>query len=430
MGLLLNLLYAIVLLIASPWLVYRGYKTGRYREGWKSKLWGMVDVPPRKAETRRIWLHAVSVGEVQLIRSFVEAIPEEIENVELIVSTTTSTGMELARRIFPNQHVIYMPLDFTWAVNRTLRTIDPQLLVLGELEVWPNLINATKKQGCKIAIVNGRLSEKSFQGYQRIAKWIRPIFRKLDWVGVQDATYQSRFVELGTDPVNTVVTGTVKFDGAESNRNHAEIVSRKTELLLRQDNLVWVVGSTQDPEEQYAIEAMKGLMKDFPQLKLIVVPRHQERFEEVADLIVQSQIPFVRRTLIKGAGSPIDPHWRIMLGDTIGELRWWWGMADIALVGGSFGSRGGQNMIEPAAFGVSTAFGPNTKNFPDVVRMLLNHQAATQLTGLSDIENWAREQLGNPAVRIGIGQRAIEVVESNRGAINRTIKALGQLLSV
>ena len=240
---------------------------------------------------------------------------------------------------------------------------------------------------------------------------------------------------LGCDPTRVVETGNTKFDGATGDREDPEVLRRREELNLRPDDVVWLCGSTQSPEEQLCLDAYRRLGPQYPHLKLILVPRHAERFDEVANEVAGTKLPWLRRSEMsvkaKGDGSSAawkTEDWKIFLADSVGELRWWWGLADIGFVGGSFGSRGGQNMIEPCAYGVATSFGPNTRNFADVVQLLLEGGAAVQLVEPPSLETWVRQMVEHPSERQEIAAKARQVTSEHRGAIDRTWKALSVLL--
>jgi 3-deoxy-D-manno-octulosonic-acid transferase len=423
MGWILNIAYLIVLIAATPWMVWRSLRTGRYREGWNQKLLGRL---PTRAESEPcFWLHAVSVGEVQLLRTLVGELEKRQPNVPIVVTSTTKSGIDLAKKLFAKHQVAYCPMDFTWAVRNAIRRLRPRMIVLVELELWPNLIRIADQSGCPVAIVNGRLSERSFKGYRRLRWLTKKVLNHVRWIGVQDQTYRSRFVELGARAECVTVTGSMKFDGAESNRLHPEILARQRQLQLTRAERVWVVGSTQEPEEQYAIDAFVALASRYPDLRLIIVPRHPERFEQVAHWIRDSNMLWIRRSEM--AGEHASGDWRILLGDTIGELRWWWGLADIGFVGGSFGDRGGQNMIEPAGFGVATSLGPNTWNFRDIVELLTRENAVQTLGEPAELVGWVSRMLDNPGEAASMGDRAKQIVGMHRGATQTTVDNLVEL---
>jgi 3-deoxy-D-manno-octulosonic-acid transferase len=385
------------------------------------------------------------VGEVNLLEPLLKKIRGQQPDWECVVSTTTKTGMALARKKYANLTVFYCPLDFTWAVAAAMRRIRPDALVLAELELWPNLIRAAKRRGAKVAVINGRLSEKSYRGYRRIRWFIGRLLRCIDIIAVQDETYAGRFADLGADKAKIDVTGSMKFDGAETDRQNPK-TRRLCQLAgIGEGDIVFLAGSTQDPEEAAAIEIFKHLAEEFPRLKLILVPRHPERFGEAAYLLDQSGVVWQRRTALGnphprplsqrergefvGLAVQLPPQpARVLLVDVVGELGAWWGAARIAFVGGSFGRRGGQNMIEPAAYGAAVSFGPNTWNFRDIVTTMLEHQAAVVLNDPTELEQFLRRCLNDPVYAVDLGQRAQSLVKAQLGATDRTLLLLKDLI--
>jgi 3-deoxy-D-manno-octulosonic-acid transferase len=427
-----NFVYAAILFALLPWIVWRSVKTGRYRAGWRQKLFGLdrhsiSDFASRAeaVDSPTIWLHGVSVGEVQLIVPLLNRMRAQHPDARFAVSTTTESGWELAKKLLPADVLLfYFPLDFSWAVRRTLATLDPALIVLGELELWPNLMDAAHARDVPVAIVNGRLSQRSYAGYRRLAWLTRPMLAKLSLVAAQSETYAQRFRACGASRT-TEVTGSIKFDNVVSDRSCASVESLRQLVGIAPSDRVWVVGSTQAPEELAAAQAWQQLRSQFATLKLIVVPRHPDRFDEVFHLLGTLDARVVRRSSLHAA-IPNDA-WDILLVDTVGELKWWWGLAEIALVGGSFGTRGGQNMLEPAAFGANVAFGPNTANFRDIVDLLLAGDAAVCLPTLAELEPWLRQELNDPQAGQARGRRAQAIVARQQGALERTVTALNQL---
>lgn len=433
----LNLLYILLLLLFSPWMLWRRVTQGRYRYGWNCKLLGMLPQIPQASESKILWFHAVSVGELQVIRPLVERAERELPLAKIFVTTSTDAGFALACKLYNNHTVSYAPMDFSWAISNALSRVQPDLIILAELELWPNWIRLATRRKIPIAVINGRLSQRSLAGYRRLHKFVRSIVSKITWVGAQNKTYHARFVDLGIPSTQVEITGNIKFDGANYDRVHPEVIRRGIELGLRSpqsnattpntdNSVVWLCGSTQSPEEQICLDAFKTLAPRFPTLKLILVPRHPERFEEVARLIQQTELPSLRRSQM--AEAPADSNWRIFLADSVGELRWWWGLADIGFVGGSFGSRGGQNMIEPCAVHVATSFGPNTKNFADVVQILLEGNGAVSFTEPNQLLDWTTEMIENASTREALASRGQQIAMSHRGATDRTWERLVQLL--
>jgi 3-deoxy-D-manno-octulosonic-acid transferase len=431
MGFLLNVAYLAAILLALPWLLYQRLRHGKYREGWDAKFWGRLS--RRSGNKPCIWLHAVSVGEVNLLEPILKRWEARHPDWDCIISTTTQAGHQLATKKYAPRQVIYCPLDFTWAVRRAMRRLRPNLLVLTELELWPNLVAAARQHGAKVAVVNGRLSEKSYRGYQRLAWLVRGVLRQIDLIAAQNQDYCERFLSLGARSSSLHITGSIKFDGARTRRDN-EYTQRLARLAgIGSDDVVFLAGSTQDPEESLALAVFESLAPDFPQLRLILVPRHPERFDEVADLLNRRGIPWLRRSkltpdscLPTSVPSSMSP--RVLLIDAVGELGSWWGAAKIAFVGGSLTQRGGQNMIEPAAYGAAVSFGPNTWNFRDVVALFLDRRAAVVVHNVAELETFVRRCLTDPPFADDLGRRAQELVLQQQGAADRTIELLDHLV--
>jgi 3-deoxy-D-manno-octulosonic-acid transferase len=327
-------------------------------------------------------------------------------------------------------------------------------LVLAELELWPNLLLAAKGQGVRVAIINGRMSDTSFPGYRRLRPLFARLLRQIDLIAAQSAESAERFRALGA-PANRVhVTGSLKYDGAATDRNQPSTLALRQLAGFADDDIVFLAGSTQEPEEEYAVDIFRRLATEHPRLRLVLVPRHPERFDAVARLLDETNLSWHRRTELQcqppaepGAGGiavaatsiggsaqqppappGVLPPRPILLVDTVGELGAWWGTASIAFVGGSFGSRGGQNMIEPAAYGAAVAFGPNTRNFRDVVAALLAANAALVVRDADDLESFVRRSLEEPAWAAAFGARAQAFVNTQLGATARTAILVESLL--
>lgn len=421
---LLNLVYLLLIVLFSPVLLYRAVRQGKYRQGWGEKLLGLV--PRRQPRKMCLWLHAVSVGEVNLLGSLLREIAAAQPDWECVVSTTTLTGMALAGKKYPHLSCFYCPLDFSWAVRTAVRRIRPDVLVLVELELWPNLIRAARESGARVAVINGRLSERSLRGYRRIRPLVGWLLRQVDLVAVQDAVYADRFCQLGARPETVHVTGSMKYDGAETDRQNATTQRLRRLAGLADDDLVFLAGSTQEPEEAAALAAFQELAPQWPKLRLILAPRHPERFEAVARLLDRTGLSWQRRSALTEARP--EPDARILLVDTVGELWAWWGTAHVAFVGGSFGNRGGQNMIEPAAYGAAVCFGPNTDNFRDIVATMLAHRAAVVVRDGRQLKDFLRRCLEDPLFAESLGSGAKQLVASQLGATKRTFSLLAGLL--
>jgi 3-deoxy-D-manno-octulosonic-acid transferase len=426
---LLNLLYLLLLFAASPWLLYKAVTTGKYRRGMFRKLLGLTSI--RKGDRPCVWFHAVSVGEVLLLRRVIARFRERYPAYECVLSTTTNTGYDVAVEKFPDLTVFYWPFDFTWAVKRALRRIRPHLVVLAELELWPNFIRITKGNGIPLAVINGRMTEQSFQGYRRLRRALGGVLASVDLYAVQTAEYAERFAALGIPRERIHVTGSVKYDGVNTDRNNSRTRQLGQLLNVQPDQLIWIVGSTQAPEEQIALDIYRKARERFPNLRLFLVPRHAERFDEVANLVKSSGLPLLRRRQLQpGHLATSSPFHQVILIDTLGELGALWGLADLAFVGGSLSGRGGQNMIEPAASGVAVTFGPEVWNFQDTVDRLLERRAAVQVADAVELERETLRLLGDAQGRAALGHAAQSFVQSQQGATAQTLDLLEQLLPV
>ena len=420
-----NVVYLVLLLGISPWLIYQSVRHGKYRDGFAARFLGRV--PVRNNARPCIWLHAVSVGEVNIVATLIPMLRQRWPGHDLYITTTTASGYRLARKKFAEWDVSYAPLDFSWAIRTAMQRIRPSALLLMELELWPNLIGIAHNQNVPAAIVNGRLSEKSHAGYQRIRSLIAPTLRRLDLIAVQNETYADRFRSLGSRSGRVTITGNVKFDSVEFDRANPRTERLRSIAGIDSTHRVFVAGSTQAPEEQVALAAWQRVATANPDLWLLIVPRHPERFNEVATLLDTCGLAWIRRSTVDKSPGPA----RIMLVDTIGELAAWWGVADVAFVGGSLGDRGGQNMIEPAAFGAAVCFGPNTKNFRDVTESLIAENAAAVVHDANEMATFLNEHLNDRFTDSGantMGDRASSFVATQAGATERTAEALAQFV--
>lgn len=424
---LLNAVYLAIIAVCSPLIIWQSLRTGKYRDGHREKLLGLV--PRRDGDSTCLWIHAVSVGEVNLVAILLRELRAAHPEWQFVVSTTSRTGYELARKKYADHTVFYCPLDFSWAVHRAMHRIRPTMLVLTELELWPNLILAARRFGARVAIVNGRMSDHSFPGYRRFRPLVRRLLNHIDLIASQNEETAGRFRALGASPEKVHVTGSLKYDGAQTDRQNPRTTSLRQLASIADDDIVFLAGSTQEPEEQYALDIFRRLAKQYPRLRLILVPRHPERFDAVAKLLDATSLPWQRRSQLTEHSSLLDFRSSILLVDTVGELGAWWGAAHIAFVGGSFGDRGGQNMIEPAAYGAAVSFGPNTRNFRDIVTSLLAANAAFVVHNCDELEAFVRRCLEEPAYANALGTRAQQLVAGQLGATKRTVALIESLLA-
>lgn len=429
MAYVLDLLYLALLAISSPLLLSRAWRQGKYREGWAAKLLGRA--PRRIGDRPCLWFHAVSVGEVKLLRPMIEDLERRRPDWEIVISTTTPTGLAVARREYPDLVTFYAPLDFSWAVRRALARVRPTALALVELELWPNLVAMAKRAGARVAVVNGRLSARSYRGYRMIRWAIGPILRRLDCVAAQTDEYATRFIDLGVPCDRVRITGSVKYDGLESNRDNPQTRAIRKALGLSPADVVFVAGSTMEGEEEAALAAYRAARAGNSSLRLVLVPRHAERFEKVAASLIEQGVRLIRRSRpgeIFGSGPGPEPP--VALIDTMGELSAVWGLADVAFVGGSlYPGRGGQNMMEPAAFGAAVLFGPYTENFREAVEGLLARGGACRVADAAMLARALQADLDDPEAALARGNAAQAFVHAQNGASARTLAELDRLIS-
>ncbi len=417
-----NGLYLVVLVLLSPWLVWRAVRTGRYRRGLAAKLLGRVpphpNPPPQGGREIVVWFHGVSVGEIHLLVTLVTAYRKRHPNARCVISSTTDTGLAEARAKFPDCAVIAWPFDFSWAVANALDAVKPDLVVLAEAELWPNFLAAASRRSIPVVVVNARLSPRSFGRYRSVAGIARRLLlRHVRAVGAQSSEYAERFRELGVRDVR--VTGSVKYDGAVGDRNTPK--GRELKRLLNVP-LLLVAGSTHAPEESIVLGAFRQMRERFPNLHLLLVPRHPDRFAEVAKLVADSVVPFVRRSEIT---EPLPNPPPVILLDTVGELGAAWGLADVGFVGGTLdGLRGGQSMIEPAGYGVPTVFGPHVWNFRDAARRLVEAGGATMVRDAGEVDPALAALLADESKRAAMGAAARRLVREQQGATARTLDLL------
>jgi len=410
----LDIAYFCGLGAASPWLFRR-----KARAQLVAKFTGRIQLP---AKTRpRVWFHAVSVGEVHLLRTLVSSFRVANPNAEAVISSTTATGLTEARRIFPDLAVVPYPFDFSWAVRRARNAIQPEILVLAESELWPALLMDAERAGVPVVVVNGRLSPKSLRRWQSIAPLARMLFGRIAHFGVQSPEFRDNLLRLGVPPDRVTVTGSIKYDGVENRRDNPTTQHLRRLFGLRPSDVVLVAGSTQAPEEQGVVDIYRRLRAECQALRLLVVPRQVDRFDDVADYLGRTGLPFVRRSkLTEKVPGPDD----VILVDTIGELRATWGLADIAFVGGSLdGRRGGQNMIEPAAYGAAVVFGEKVWNFRSTADALVNAGGAMCVPDFAALSDAVRSFL-DPGWRTSFGAAARQFVLSQQGATDRTLQVI------
>jgi 3-deoxy-D-manno-octulosonic-acid transferase len=428
MRFLLDAVYVLAGIAVSPILLYRVIRHGRYRSGWGQRF-GKLD--RRDPQKKCIWLHAVSVGEVNAAQTLIAEIEKQFPDFEIVISTTTDTGFAQAGKLFGTRlQVFYFPFDLSWVVRRAFERVRPSVCLLMELEVWPNFIFAAHARDIPVVVLNGRISDKSFSRYSKIKSVTRTFFGKIDMVLAQTQEYAQRFRELGCPADRVMVTSSLKYDTAQV----ADRVP-SAETLAEQLNLagakLWVAGGTGNDEEKIILDVHKSLLQEeeFHGLRLAIVPRKPERFEEVAQLIEQAGFPLVRYSRLKESGARAKADGEaVILGDTMGDLRKFYSLASMIFVGRSLVPMGGSDMMEAAALGKCTLFGPHTFNFRQTVDALLTGQGAIRVVDKDDLLKTMKQCLSEPDYASRIARSGQAVIKQNQGATARTMDVLRKLL--
>ena len=420
---LYNILFPAVFLFMLPKFVSRMLRRGGYGRHFEQRVGHFgTRTKARLREAPRVWVHAVSVGEIYVALRFLKAWRAACPDTRFALSTTTSTGHAIARReLDPRDVLFYFPVDLPLVVGKVLRIVNPVRLILVEGEFWPNLIRLADRRGIPVSLINGRMSEKSFRGYRLLRSLTADVLRRVDPVCVQGTLDAERMMALGARPESVRIMGTVKFDVAERDpageAAAAEILQR---IGVPDDAVILLGGSTWPGEEEVLCRLYRRLKPIHPQLFLILVPRHAERADEVVRCLEQQQLAFLRRSRLTEPCAPAD----VLLIDTTGELRNFYSQADIIFVGKSLTEHGGQNPIEPALYGKAVITGPNMENFPAVMECFNARDALLRAADAAELGAAVERLLADPALRAGYGERAATVVSENRGVIEKTVEAL------
>jgi 3-deoxy-D-manno-octulosonic-acid transferase len=421
MPLVFDALYLAALSLAVPWL----YLFGKRRLSWRERLFG----PPPLPHTAKpvAWFHGVSVGEIHLLRTLVAAFRRRHPDWQCVVTSTTDAGLSEAQHCFADLPICRRPLDFSWSVRRAFDAVHPNLIVLAESDLWPNFLREARRRSVPVAVVNGRMSPRSFHRFLRLRPLAGMLLKPVDVFAVQTEEYAQSLRQLGVQSERICATGSIKYDGVTTQHDNPKTVALRELFGISRGDLVFIAGSTQEPEEAIALDIFRRERERHPNLRLILVPRQPERFESVAELSRNSAMPFVRRSELC---EPPPGRPAVILLDTIGELGAAWGLADIAFVGGSLdGKRGGQNMIEPAAYGAAVAFGPHVWNFRDTAERLSTAGGAVQVYDAQGLAVVVGRWLADAAERERFGAAARQFVLSQQGATERTMAVIDKLIS-
>ncbi|MCU1267951.1 MAG: hypothetical protein JWM21_4269 [Acidobacteria bacterium] len=434
MYLIYSLLLGLGFVLMLPRLLLDAWRHGKYISGLGERLGNLEEFDHHRPV---IWLHCVSVGEVQAARPLFQALRREFPNYSIAVSTVTVTGQRLARELFQNEggKVFYFPLDWRWTVRRVLRNVRPALVLIMETELWPNFLFECREQATPIAIVNGRLSERSFKRYKLVRRFIARVLDCLDLAVMQTEADAARLRSLGLQSERVLVSGNMKFDAGTTDQTNSLTKELAARFQLGDGQLVLLAASTHEPEERIVLEVFNCLRSsmDLATLRLIIAPRHPERFAIVAGLLDGSNLSWCLRS---AAPAPADNEVDVILLDSIGELKSLFPLASLVFVGGSIAPIGGHNVLEPAAAGAAIVTGPYTQNFDEIVRTFTAKGALIQITPANDNEmvsllsDVCAKLLRDPERRRELAVRAAILVEENRGATARTMQILKTMLKI
>ncbi len=409
----MRLLYTFIMSLLLPMallrLLWRSRQAPAYRQRWRERLgWG-----PAPPQTGGLWIHAVSVGEVQAIAPLIRQLLQTSPEYPVCVTTTTPTGSAQVSKLFAEQvfHV-YLPYDLPVCLNAFLNRVKPNKLLMVETEVWPNLLYLCRQRGIHTLLANARMSVRSQRGYWRLRHFSRQVFGSIDQVAAQTEADAQRLIDLGVAKSAVQITGSIKFDThlPASMTEQAEVMR-----LAWRDRPVWIAASTHHGEDEIILAAHQAVLTQKPDALLILVPRHPERFTQVAALINSHGFSYTKRS----QHPPTTTDIPIYLGDTMGELPMLIGSAQVAFIGGSLVNTGGHNMLEAAAQGVPTCFGPHTFNFANISEQLIERGAARRIQDAESLSRLLIDWLSDASQRTLAGEAGRQLVEENRGALQR-----------
>ena len=421
-----RIFYSFALIIISPLIVFylyilRGKKNQGYRAHFKERF-GFVSKSLFTVKTKPLVFHCASVGEVLAATPLIKALQKVHPNLNILITCNTPTGREQILSQFKNTVACsYLPIDFPFATARFLKRIKPQALCILETELWPNLMAISHKKNIPVLVINARLSEKSQQGYQKVAKLTHIIMRSITVLASHNKTDAKRFIELGLEASKSHVTGSIKFDITPSEEQLAKVLNLK-QLYSSNERFVWVAGSTHPVEHELVLSAHQELLKKQPNALLIIAPRHPEQFDKVAELLTQSPLSFSRRSQNNYNNE------QVLLADTLGELQYLYGAANVSFIGGSLIRRGGHNPLESAAFSVGVITGPHTYNFDHVYPELTKLKGAVVVDSNDELAKQLITFSQNTKACQTLGIKAAQCVTKNQGAIQKTLTIINQYL--
>jgi 3-deoxy-D-manno-octulosonic-acid transferase len=420
----MRIAYSLIFYLLIPFillrLLWRSIKAPDYRQRWRERFACYDRILPQNI----IWFHAVSVGEAEALFPLIRRLQQKKPHEKIVVTTTTPTGSVRVLAVLGQsvEHV-YLPYDTPDIVKRFLRVFKPKLAVIMETEIWPNLFTYCGKNDIPLYVINARLSEKSARGYQKIPALIHSVFDNVKLVATQTQEDAERYIAIGANPNRVKTVGNIKFDIEVPEEIIVEGKQLKESEL--KDRFVWIAASTHQGEEQIFLDAYKEIKNSIPELLLLIVPRHPERFPEVGALCTQNALTVINRTSKQSCNQEAD----VYLADTMGELKMLYAAADVAFIAGSMVAVGGHNLLEASAIGVPVLFGPYMANFKEIANKVLAYKAAIQCHDKDDIVRVIRQLHSDMDYRDLLVENGKEFIYQNRGALNRLCEILAEELS-
>lgn len=405
----------LLFLIALPKLLWHWLFLNKYSQSLRYRLGFAFPHFSFKQGQKVIWIHTVSMGETRAIIPLYQRLRQTYPQAAIVISTTTETGNAEAKRSMPGADAhFFLPLDFSWIMRKLIRRIQPTMLILCESDFWYHLLKIAKDQGAKVVLVNAKVSQKSAKRFQKIPFFIKRLFSQFDLLFIQSALYQKRFLDMGVPSEKTHITGNLKLDAPAKKMSDEECVAFRQKLKIEPTDPLLVIGSTHSPEEQWLLSALDLVWKEIPALKVLLVPRHPERFNEVAHLLSDRALSFNRYSDAMPKGE------RLTLIDTMGQLGKCYQIADLAIVAGSFASHiGGHNVFEPVVYGIPVLFGPHMHGQPDLTELVLSAQAGMQVK-MEDLHKKLIDLLQNASLRREYSTSCQTLAQAMQGAAERT----------
>lgn len=415
MRLIYTFFYCLLLPFILLRLFWKGKEFPNYRKRWQERF-GYLPLPELSSS---IWIHAVSLGEVIAAIPFIKSIKSYYPQLNLIVTTTTATGSQRVLQTFNKNEVyhVYVPYDYPHAIKKFLNHINPLLVIIMETELWPNILYYCKKRRIPVLIANARLSLNSVNGYKKIGSFVRTMLNSVDLIAAQSKLDAERYLDLGVDPSRVSIVGSIKFDITITD----DLIANGLKLRVRwggNDRAIWIAASTHEGEEEKVLQALKEIRKSIPNILLVLVPRHPERFQKVIELCKLRGFETISYKKQEICSSTTD----IIVGDTIGELLLFYAASDVAFVGGSLVNIGGHNLLEPAALALPIITGNYLSNFQEISKLLDDANALIRVNNAEELANAVVMFFKDKEIKIKRGKAGLKVIEQNRGALNKLIQ--------